>query len=195
MRGPADGDRLADRVLFGRLAGLYDRLMPPADARALRDGLALAERELVTGIDLGGGPGRGARAAADANWTVVDVAGEMVRRAHRNGFPAVRADATRLPVATDALDAVVVVDALHHMPDHETVFEEVARALAPGGVVVVREFDPETVRGRALVAAERLVRFGSTFRTPRSLAGVVEAAGLRATVVEAGFGYTVAGVA
>jgi demethylmenaquinone methyltransferase/2-methoxy-6-polyprenyl-1,4-benzoquinol methylase len=192
--GSSGSDSVADRLLFDRLAGLYDLVMPPADAAALRAGLALAERDPARAVDLGGGPGRGARALPELDWTVVDLAPGMLRRARARGLAAVRGDATRLPLVDDAVDAVIVVDALHHMPDHATVLAEVARVLRPGGVVVVREFDPRTVRGRALVAAEGLVRFGSTFRTPAALASVVSEAGLDATVVDEGFGYTVAGV-
>lgn len=186
---------LADRLLFDRLARLYELVMPPADGDALRAGLRLAEGAVERGIDLGGGPGRAARAVPEVDWTVVDLAPGMLTRARRAGLAGVRGDATRLPLATDCLDAVMVVDALHHMPAHETVFAEVARVLRPGGVAVVREFDPRTVRGRGLVAAEWLVAFGSTFRTPASLASVMDDAGLAASVVEEGFGYTVAGVA
>jgi len=185
----------ADRLLFDRLAGVYTAVMPPADGERLRAGLGLADGSVDRGLDLGGGPGRGARAVGEVSWTVVDLAGGMLRQARGRGIGAVRGDATRLPVRTDGVDAVLVVDALHHMPDHEGVLREVSRVLRPGGVVVVREFDPATLRGRLLVAVEALVGFGSTFRTPDSLAGVLERAGLDATVLDRGFGYTVAGVA
>lgn len=184
----------ADRLLFDRLAGPYERLMPPTDGARLRAGIDLAEGPVRRGVDLGGGPGRGARAVGEVDWTVVDVADGMLRRARRRGLTAVAGDATRLPVREGTADAVLVVDALHHMPDHEAVLCEVARVLRPGGVVVLREFDPRTVRGRALVAAEAAVGFGSTFRTPDSLAGALERAGLSARVLDRGFGYTVAGV-
>jgi len=189
------GRRLADRLIFDHLSDLYARVMWPADGARLRAGLALADGSVDRGIDLGGGPGRGAAAVGEADWTVVDLASGMLRTARRRGHAAVRGDATRIPVATDAVDAVIIVDALHHMSDHSAVFGEVARILRPGGVVVVREFDPRTLRGRAVVAGEWLAGFGSTFRTPDALAGVVAAAGLSPTVLDRGFGYTVAGVA
>lgn len=185
---------LADRLLFDRLSEVYARAMPPADGSRLRAGLALAEGPVERGIDLGGGPGRGAAAVGEVDWTVVDLADGMLRTARRRGHAVVRGDAPRLPVADDAVDAVVVVDALHHMPDHPAVFAEVARVCRPGGVVVVREFHPRTLRGRAVVAGEALVGFGSTFHTPAALAETMETAGLSATVLDRGFDYTVAGV-
>jgi len=89
----------------------------------------------------------------------------------------------------------LVVDALHHMPDHPAVFEELFRVLRPGGVVIVREFDPTTLPGRALAAAEHAWGFASTFHAPTDLADLLAAAGFEVSVVERGFGYTVVGVA
>ena len=53
----------------------------------------------------------------------------------------VRGDMTRLPVADDAADAVVAYHSLIHVPaaDHQTVIDEFARVLSPGGRVLVSE--------------------------------------------------------
>lgn len=56
---------------------------------------------------------------------------------HASGrLAAARADATRLPVADGALDAVVTVMAHTDIPDYPTVLREVARVLRPEGVLV-----------------------------------------------------------
>lgn len=59
----------------------------------------------------------------------------------------------------------------------------------------VADFDPTTVRGRALVVAEHLVGFDSRFEPPGALVNALCALGLDATVVDGGFGYVVAGTA
>ena len=79
------------------------------------------------------------------------------------------------------------------MADPERVFAAARRVLRPGGVLLIREFDPTTLRGRGLVAAEHLVGFDSGFWAPGTLRDRLAAAGFEASVVERGFGYTVAG--
>jgi demethylmenaquinone methyltransferase/2-methoxy-6-polyprenyl-1,4-benzoquinol methylase len=122
------------------------------------------------------------------------------RKAANHKTMARQDDAGRLPVCTAAVDAVVVLDAFHHLPDPDAALAEAVRVLRPGGVLVIREFDPGTLRGRALAAAERAVGFDSTFRGPDELAAAVDGAappasdaGLSASIVDRGFAYTVVG--
>lgn len=180
---------------FDRFAPVYDLVMPRARASKLRAGLAVADREISRALDVGGGPGRAIRQLDIPDPIVVDAAWGMLERAQRYGLGTVAGDAARLPIKSGTVDAVFIVDALHHMGPVEDVVAEAARVLRPGGVLVVREFDPSTVLGRGLVAGEHLIGFESRFYTPDELAGTVAAAGLDPTVIERGFGYTVSGVA
>ncbi|MFW5918042.1 MAG: class I SAM-dependent methyltransferase [Haloferacaceae archaeon] len=191
MYGPGDVG------FFDRIPPLYDLFMWPADPGPFRRAFDGADRPIRRLIDLGGGTGRAA-AALDGpddpdECVVVDLSRGMLQRASRGGLPAVLGDARRLPVAADAVDAVTIVDALHHMPDRETVLRECARILAPGGVLVVRDFDPGTVRGSGLALAERAVGFGSRFVRPDALVDAVAEVGLDAHVLDRGFAFTVAG--
>ncbi|MBV0923335.1 class I SAM-dependent methyltransferase [Halomicroarcula limicola] len=179
---------------FDRFGWAYDRLMPPARASELRRGFGAAERDVRRVLDVGGGSGRAVRSLDVPRRIVVDAAPGMLRQARRHGLDTVVGDAGRLPVATASVDAVLIVDALHHMGAVDAVLAEARRVLRPGGVLVVREFDPGTLRGRALVAVEHLVGFESTFFRPDELTMRMATAEFAPRVVERGFGYTVAGV-
>jgi demethylmenaquinone methyltransferase/2-methoxy-6-polyprenyl-1,4-benzoquinol methylase len=192
-RGAGPG-AVGDVQLFDRLAGLYDRFKPTTAGRKLRPALALAERDLERVLDVAGGSGQGVRALGDVDGLVLDAAPGMCRRARRRGVTALRGDAAMVPLGDETVDAVLVLDALHHVADATGAVEEAARVLRPGGVLVVLEFDPTTVPGRLLVAGEHLVGFGSRFFPPGNLEAMVRTAGLRPTLPRTGFEYTLAGV-
>jgi demethylmenaquinone methyltransferase/2-methoxy-6-polyprenyl-1,4-benzoquinol methylase len=184
-----------DVRFFDRVANLYDLVMPSARIGPLREGFAFADRRIKRVADLAGGTGRAADGLADAGFDpiVVDISAGMLRRARKAGHDAVRGDAGSLPLRDDAADAAVVVDALHHLPDPEAALASAQAVLRPGGVVVVQEFGPRAIRGRALVAAERLVGFDSTFWTPDELCALLSTAGFEARIVREGFEYVVVG--
>ncbi len=48
-------------------------------------------------------------------------------------------DARRLPFGDDSLDAIVMTDVLHHIPDVELFFEEATRTLKVGGLIAMVE--------------------------------------------------------
>jgi demethylmenaquinone methyltransferase/2-methoxy-6-polyprenyl-1,4-benzoquinol methylase len=189
MYGPGDVG------FFDRITPLYDLFMPATDPEPIRRGLGAADRDVDRLVDLGGGTGRGAQAldgpGDPTERLVVDVSLGMLREARADGLPAVAGDARRLPLRTGSIDAILIVDAYHHMPDREAVFRECQRVLAPGGVVIVRDFDPGTVRGRLLVLAERVTGLGSRFERPDSVAADASEAGFSARVLDRGFTYTV----
>ena len=192
MHGARSGGMRWDVRAFDLFAPLYDLLMPSTDDLDLRKGFAVAERELDRIVEIGGGSGRVAR-TIDA--TVVDPSRGMLRRARSKGLETVQASATDLPHPDGSVDAVVVVDALHHFPESERCLEEMARVLAPGGVLVVTEFDRSTRLGRLLETAERRFGFDSTFYTASELEASIEAAGLEVRPIEYGFETTIAGIA
>lgn len=186
--------RLGDVTYFEWFAPLYDLFMPSATSESLQAGLDRADREVQHVLDVGGGTGRGVRAVTAEKRLVVDAAHRMLKRARGHGLAAVRANGAQLPVRTETVDGVLVVDALHHIRDQHAVLEEAHRVLRPGGVLVVSDFDPTTVRGRGLVFGERLVGFDPTFHPPESLAETMAGVDFEVTITDSGFGYTVAGV-
>ena len=178
---------------FEWFSPLYDLFMPAADSTRFERGFELADRPIERILDVGGGTGRAVRSVGAPERLVADPAAGMLSQAREHGLEVVRAEGARLPFDDASVDAVLVVDALHHISDQLGVLTEAYRILRPGGVIIVSEFDPSTLRGRLLVAGERLVGFDSTFHTPATLRDAMARSGFDATITEQGFGYTVVG--
>lgn len=183
-----------DAWFFDRFAWLYDSLMWTANREPVEAGFGHASVDVETVLDVAGGTGRVGRTLIPAYVvTVIDLSRPMLVEAREYGLACVQGDATRLPMPDGAVDAVVVADAYHHFPDPDAVLNDVRRILRPGGVVVVRDFDPTTVRGGAISMVERALGWPSTFRTPDELAFDMDRHGFDARVLDEGFGYTVVG--
>lgn len=182
-----------DVRFFDVVARLYDDVMPPADSAALTEGFALAERPINRVVDVGGGTGRAVASIRGPDRIVVDASAGMIERADNRNVSPVRGDARRLPFADDSVDAALLVDALHHVPDRPVVLREVYRILAPGGVFVIRDFDPSHPLGRLLVFGEHAIGMQSRFYRSEELASELESAGFNSHVIDTGFGYTVCG--
>lgn len=178
---------------FEWFSPLYDLFMPAADSTQFEQGFELADRPIERVLDVGGGTGRAVRSVDVPERLVADPATGMLLRASKHGLAVVRADGSQLPFDDASIDAVLIVDALHHISDQLGVLTEAYRILRPGGVLIVSEFDPSTLRGRLLVAGEQLVGFDSTFHTPLTLRNAMARGGFDATITEKGFGYTVVG--
>jgi ubiquinone/menaquinone biosynthesis C-methylase UbiE len=73
----------------------------------------------------------------------LDVSLAMLQSARRNHpeerFLFVQADATKLPIAAQSVDTVVMLGGIHHVNDRAALFSEIARILKPGGRFLFRE--------------------------------------------------------
>jgi ubiquinone/menaquinone biosynthesis C-methylase UbiE len=73
----------------------------------------------------------------------LDVSHSMLKAAqlaHQgNTFAFVQGDATRMPLAANSFDMVVMLGGVHHVPEREALFSEVFRVLKPDGRFVFRE--------------------------------------------------------
>lgn len=149
--------------------------VPYAHADALRAELGGAK--LI--LDVGGGTGRIARRLSPARVVIVDVERAMLLRARERGLDVVQADAARLPFRDETIQAVLMVDAFHHLPSQREALVEARRVLHKDGKLVLEEFDPTSIGGAMIEFGEKVLRFGSRFHAPDSLHRLVEQVGFR----------------
>lgn len=167
---------------FRFLAPFYDRLMGAPDVDRLTRLLALPAGGRL--LDVGGGTGRvSAQLRRGATLPVVcDLSLPMLARARGKGLAAVCSPAERLPFPDGAFARVLAVDALHHFRDAAGATAEMARVLAPGGRLLIEEFDRARPLVRWLALGETLLGMGSRFLRAHDIRGLLEAQGLNVRV-------------
>lgn len=130
-------------AFYDRLQALSRLLFATLDQSKI-DWLGIPQGGVV--VDIGCGPGNITSALAqavgpDGLALGIDLSGPMLARAVRTehgpniGF--LRADAQRLPLRDNSVDAVVSTLTIHLVPDPHRALVEMARVLRPGGRVIV----------------------------------------------------------
>ncbi|MDR3703707.1 MAG: class I SAM-dependent methyltransferase [Candidatus Sulfopaludibacter sp.] len=149
---------------------IMDRILPPH----------LEGRTLARVLDAGCGTGYlSYLLQTRRHWTVVpmDVSADGLRYARRMGVQRpVQGDARQLPFPAGAFDLVLAMDVLPHLPPgcEQNAAKEMARVLAPGGILAIRAAALDLLRSRHSAFAFEKQRF-----TRRRLTGLAEQAGLR----------------
>lgn len=136
---------MSGSVRFDRAAEFYD------ETRGYDAELARATTELLTGelrgrgrvLEVGVGTGLIALPLHEAGIAMLGLdisapmVGKLVEKAGGVPFPLVLGDATVLPFAHDVVDAGLIRWVLHLIPNWQDAVAELARAIRPGGVLVV----------------------------------------------------------
>jgi demethylmenaquinone methyltransferase/2-methoxy-6-polyprenyl-1,4-benzoquinol methylase len=142
------------RAMFDRIAGVYDPMnllisafQEPRWRRRLVDAARLAPGGRA--IDVASGTGKVAadlrrRAGPAGRVLGLDISPRMIELARRRfgkrpGLEFVVGDALALPVSDGEFDAATIAFGMRNLPDYRRGFEEMARAVRPGGRVLCLE--------------------------------------------------------
>lgn len=100
-------------------------------------------------LDFGCGDGRALRMASSLGFDAHGVDSSSVRsaRARRNGLQVHASLPDALVASGGAFDAVVMTEVLEHLARPKEVLDDVARALRPGGVVLIEVPDARGIEG------------------------------------------------
>ncbi len=135
------------RSIWDRLAWMYDRTFSFWLSRDLSCIEELGDfKPEDTVLDFGGGTGRVAQAIQNrvARVVVADAAPRMVERAKAKGLEAALVSGLPTAFPDASFDKILVIEAFHHMPDHDTRLREFHRLLKPGGALVIEEPNPRS---------------------------------------------------
>ena len=155
---------------FDFLAPIYDRFIKLGDSDHLIQLLDLPTNGAL--LDAGGGTGRVTKAFDGlVNLLVIsDLSIEMLRQAKsKNGFRLTCSHTEFLPFPSDYFARVVMVDALHHVCDHEETATELWRVLQSGGRLLIEEPDIRLLMVKFIALAEKLAFMRSHFISPTKI--------------------------
>lgn len=174
---------MPNNQLFDLLGPLYDHLFSIRDSEHLHGPLKLPASGWL--LDLGGGTGRSSIGLAGQvdQILICDLSMAMLQSAQKKGLThLVQASATDLPFAADSFERIMVIDALHHMPDQQNTVGEMTRLLKPGGRMLIEEPDIRLFIVKLIALAEKLMLMKSKFHTPTEIQSMAKEYGASASV-------------
>ncbi len=168
---------------FDLLARFYDRAIGPHEASLLREQLDLPIKGRL--LDLAGGTGRVLSGLApwDGCFILCDYSLSMLRQAQQKqvGLP-LRGAAEYLPFANGSFERILIVDAFHHLADQPRALLEMWRILAPGGRLVIEEYDIHHWAIKVVAILEKIALMRSHFMAPGKIGQLLQDAGAQVYV-------------
>ena len=138
-------------------------------------------------LDAGGGTGRIAQALSNLvhDIIVVDASMGMLRQAgEKDGLLLTCAQTETLPFPEKSFDRVIMVDALHHVNNHQKTAHELWRVLKSGGRIVIEEPNITKLTVRVVALLEKLALMRSHFLSPPRIARLFRESGAKIMIHE-----------
>lgn len=132
---------------FDKQAKYYNRFRR-ADTRLTNTIISLLHLDRNARIaDIGAGTGNYATAIKDHGYLVyaVEPSREMQMQSNDKNMIWINSSAEDIDMPSDAVDGVIVINALHHFGDLRKVFDEIKRIIKDGPLLIFT-FDPEVCR-------------------------------------------------
>lgn len=180
---------MPNNFLFDLLGPFYDHVIGPKTPESLRHPLNLPSRGWL--LDAGGGTGRASAGLREltGNLVICDLSVSMLKEAQAKGIQnLVLASATQLPFAAETFDRIMVIDALHHMPEQKTTVGEMLRTLKKNGRLLIEEPDIRLFAVKLIALFEKLALMKSIFHSPPQIQSMAESFGAQVNIGSDGKG-------
>jgi ubiquinone/menaquinone biosynthesis C-methylase UbiE len=156
---------------FDFLAPFYEKFIPPGNKDEFIRLLELPIQGKL--IDAGGGTGRIAQLLAGRadEIIIIDPSNGMLKEAAQKGlFTLINCQAEAIPLPNRIAQRIIMVDALHHVFNHQAVVNELWRLLERGGKIVIEEPNFDKIGVKIVALGEKIALMRSHFLNPKQIA-------------------------
>ncbi|HMN13000.1 MAG TPA: methyltransferase domain-containing protein [Bellilinea sp.] len=132
-------------------------------------------------LDIGGGTGRAAAALSEKGMVaaILDPSFKMLLNSKDKSIQGrIFGTSEEIPFATGSIDRIVIVDAFHHVADQSASIAEMARALKPGGRLMVVDPDIRYLTTKILAVLEKVILMRSKIISGERIAAMCHDNGL-----------------
>lgn len=175
------------KTFFDFVAPVYERLHTDARGtfKKIEEIGGFRAADII--VDVGGGTGRIAQFLVGKvkSITVIDPSYKMIEECKKHsGVICVVAGGEKMPIESNSVDKVILVDAFHHISNQSAAIKEIKKILRRNGKVILQEFNPSTFGGKVVVIFEKLLRLGSRFYESSLLLDLFSKNGFKVTLLD-----------
>lgn len=172
---------------FRLIARIYDRIIKPRQDISWRN--ILCELNLTsTLLDVGGGTGRIAEDMANCFERIViyDVSLPMINESKKKNvkISGICGRVEKLALKKNYFDAVIMVDTLHHVENHQKAILSILNVLKPGGTFILEEPDIRRFPVKLIALLEKLLLMRSHFLKPEVVYNWIDKKDFTANLIE-----------
>jgi len=162
---------------FRLVARIYDRVIKPRQDISWRKIICELDSSSLL-LDVGGGTGRIADLMEKCFERIViyDVSLPMIRESKNKNARifGICGEIENLGLKKNYFDAIIMVDTLHHVENHQKAILSILNALKPGGIFILEEPDIRKFPVKLIAVMEKLLLMRSHFLKPEVVSNWID---------------------
>ena len=177
---------------FRLVARIYDRIIKPRKDIPWRRIICELDSTTIL-LDVGGGTGRIADAMENCFERIViyDVSLPMIKESNNKNANifGVCGEVENLALKMNYFDAIIMVDTLHHVENHQKAILSILNVLKPGGIFILEEPDIRKFPVKLIAVMEKLLLMRSQFLKPEVVLKWIDTKDFTANLIEEDINY------